>query len=324
MRTTGVGSMPGTSFAEATRIVATTQSVVAFPELPARPDSDMISRALGLSELPVERCLDGWRLSRKQDGAHRRAARWWRNDFDDFEEFTQGEFTQGMESPVKIAITGPWTLATCLRLPHPTMDHVLADPIAVLDVAQGMGEAVGELVARFASRFPNELIIQIDEPALAGVLDGALPTTSGMHRYRRPDRGEIIRVLREVCVPGAWLHSCGGAVPLDLLKQSGFHGISCPLPGEPQQIEVLEEWIGTGGALAAGVVDTRVPRCPGHDEIAARVLTSLRHFAMDPGHIDDSVLLTPECGLASWALGDAGRCFETLDRAAGIVSAELA
>ena len=80
MRTTGMGSMPGRDFREATRVVADLSgALLAWPELPQRDASSaMIGRTLGLLAQPCELATDGWRLAAARDSAQQRAARWWR------------------------------------------------------------------------------------------------------------------------------------------------------------------------------------------------------------------------------------------------------
>lgn len=319
MRTTGVGSLPGTDFAGATRMVCGSQSLVAFPELPGRRDSGMISRTLGLSELEVDDTADGWRLAARPGGARARAARWWRNDLDDFEEFGP---TDGRR--VKISVAGPWTLASQVRLPHPTMSHVLADPVAVRDLAQGLGEAVANLRDEFTRRFGVAPIIQLDEPVLGAVLGGQVPTFSGLEKYRRPDRGEVIEVLAEVSGPETWLHSCAGVVDPAILGAAGITGLSRPLPSRSLDMDAIAGWLDAGNTWAAGVVPSwPATSSPGVDRIVTDTLAVLRRLDMDPLLLGERVLLTPECGLASWTMVASGRCFEDLARASEIVVEQL-
>ena len=279
----------------------------------------MIARTLGLTELEVDDTADGWRLASRPGGALARAARWWRNDLDDFEEFGPRE-----SAPVKISVAGPWTLASQVRLPHPTMTHVLADPVAVRDLAQGLGEAVRDLVAEFTRRFGAAPVIQLDEPVLGAVLGGQVSTFSGLEKYRRPDRGEVIEILAEVATSETWLHSCAGLVDPGNLRAAGITGLSCPVPTSPAGIDEIGAWIDGGSTWLAGVVPSwPATSSPGVDRIVTDTLAVLRRLEMDPEVLDERVLLTPECGLASWTMVAAGRCFEDLARAAEIVVEQL-
>lgn len=320
MRSTGVGSLPGTDFAAAIRMVCGTQSVIAFPELPARPDSGMIARTLGLTELEVDNTADGWRLGARAGAARARAAKWWTNDLDDFEEFGAID-----GAPVKISVTGPWTLATQVRLPHPTMTHVLADPIAVRDLAEGLGEAVQRLLAEFTRRFGVAPIIQLDEPALTTIMGGQVPTFSGLEKYRVPDRSEIIEILARVTGPATWLHSCAAVVSPEILTAAEITGLSGPLPGGSGGLDEIGAWLDSGGTWAAGVVPSWPGTAsPGVDRIVTDTLTVLRRLDMDPELLDERVILTPECGLAGWTAVNAGRCFDDLARAGEVISQQLA
>lgn len=173
---TALGSMPGRDFRESTRIVADLlPDLLAWPELPARDASSaMIGRTLGLLEQPCELTADGWRLAARADAAQRRAQRWWSSDLDDIEELTQD-----YGGALKVALAGPWTLATSVRLAHPTMTHVLADEGACRDLTQALAEAVAQLASRLVARLGRRLIVQLDEPVIGAVLGGTLPTFSG-------------------------------------------------------------------------------------------------------------------------------------------------
>ncbi len=328
MRVTGLGSMPGRDFREATRIVAELQpDVLAWPEVPARDaSSTMIGRTLGLLELPVNLTDDGWRLAAAKGSAQLRAERWWRSDLDDFEELTQGH--QGV---VKVALAGPWTLATSLRLTHPTMTHVLADEVACQDLAQALAEAVAGLVARLRARLGREVVIQIDEPVIGTVLGGTMPTFSGLQHYRVPARDEVqaswqglVAAAGSAGVDAVWLHSCGPDLDLDLARRAGLDAVA--LDARFVNARTLDEiggWLDVGRTLALGIVRTDQVAVPTVDAIVTAALRVLRPLELDPELLDAAVLLTPACGLGLWPADQAARLLERLPEAAELVAEQL-
>lgn len=325
MRTTGLGSMPGADFREATRVVRDLSAeVLAWPEVPDRgASSAMIGRTLGLLAQATNLTSDGWRLASSPDAAQLRAERWWGHDLDDFEELTLG-----FEGTLKVALAGPWTLASQLRLPHPTMSHVITDQGACRDLGQALAEAVKALAERLQARFAGPLIIQIDEPAAPAVLSGELPTFSGLHRYRTPDHDEALESWRGVVaaahqagVEQLWLHSCAAGIDSDLAGRAGFSALA--LPASQLNLDEAGYWLDAGRTLALGVVPTDQPRVPGVDQITAEALSRLRQLDIDPALLDDQVVLTPDCGLAGWPMSAAARVLQHLNEASGLVSEQL-
>ena len=86
---------------------------------------------------------------------------------------------------------GPWTLAATVEKPRG--DKVLSDHGARRELAQALAEGVRAHVRDVRRRLPGaeRLVVQVDEPALAAVLGGQVPTASGFgrHRTRAPARG---------------------------------------------------------------------------------------------------------------------------------------
>lgn len=321
--------MPGTDFREVTRMVADLMpDLLAWPELPQRDSSSAIAgRTLGLLEQPCNLSSDGWRLAAARDAAQQRAARWWRLDLDDFEELTQDH-----RGVVKVALAGPWTLASSVRLAHPTMDHVIADAGACRDLAQALAEAIVELVRRLRRRLGRALIVQVDEPVIAAVLDGGLSTFSGLHRYRIPDREEVLASWRLLTAPleqadgveGVWLHSCAPGFDFDLARRAGFTGVSLDaryLDGP--RSEACAEWLADGRTLGLGVVRTDRVEVPAVDQVVGASVQLLRRFGLDPASLDAQVVLTPACGLGGWPMREAGLVLERLAQASGLVAEQL-
>lgn len=327
MRITALGSMPGTDFREASRMVADLlPDLLAWPELPARDASSaMIGRTLGLLEQAANLTADGWRLAVSSDAAQQRAARWWRHDLDDLEELTEHH-----EGALKVAITGPWTLASAVRLAHPTMNHVIADAGACRDLGQALAEGIGELTMLLGQRLGRRLIVQVDEPAIGAVLGGELATFSGLQRYRTPETDEVVGSWRwlvdAIGAAGAtaWLHSCAPGLDLGLVGRAGFDGVALDTRFiDARGLDGIGSWLDAGRSLGLGTVRTDQVRVPSVDEIVAEALRVLRPLEIYAELLDANVVLTPACGLASWPAGAAAQLLERLAPAAELVTEQL-
>ena len=144
---TGVGSLPGTDYPAAVRLVFDTLGSVDnglphLPELPARgPWAGLIGRACGLLvDLPVSFDAGVWRLSDATGIDGRRARATLRDDLDVLEENAQG-----LTGPLRITATGPWTLAATTLAPRG--GHVLKDASARRDLAQSLAAGLTDLRA---------------------------------------------------------------------------------------------------------------------------------------------------------------------------------
>ena len=132
IRTTGIGSWPGTDMADAVKIAfAECPDLPYLPELPARgglrrPDRtlDRVPRRPGRRSATCR-----WRLTDASGRDHRLAISTLRADLDVLEEHAQG-----YQGTVKLSVAGPWTLAAMME--RPRGDRVLADPGARRDVGQ--------------------------------------------------------------------------------------------------------------------------------------------------------------------------------------------
>ncbi|MDX6276542.1 MAG: hypothetical protein QOJ72_670, partial [Nocardioidaceae bacterium] len=105
---TGIGSMPGTDFAESLRIVLGEVGELAYvPELPARGvHAGMIGRTLAvLDGLEADLQPDGWRLGAGEGADLRRARSLLAQDLDVAEELAGDH-----DGLLKIQVTGPLTL----------------------------------------------------------------------------------------------------------------------------------------------------------------------------------------------------------------------
>jgi methionine synthase II (cobalamin-independent) len=331
---TGIGSLPGTDLGAALRMTFDKVSGLPYlPELPARgPWAGMIGRATGiLSGLSASYDAGEWRLGGAPGIDQRRARATWRDDLDRLEESAEG-----YSGPLKIAVTGPWTLAASLF--RPLGGRVLGDPSARADLAQSLVDGLEQVVRDLHRRMPTvALTLQLDEPSLPAVLAGRVPTEGGFFRHRAVDRAEAVQALDLCCAlgPETVLHCCAPLGPLSLGTGSlhvsrasdgrsaapGFAAVSL----DQDQIadwDALGAAIEEGLTLHLGCLPTAAGRVPGVDLLTRRVLAAVRPLELGPV-LADRLVLTPSCGLAGYQPSAASRVFEVLARVAERVDGEL-
>jgi methionine synthase II (cobalamin-independent) len=318
----GVGSLPGTDVAWATRVVRevlTTPSptdssrpagVPFVPELPARgPGADLVGRAaVRLVDLPVDLQPSGWRLvDRQSRPGHdmRRGQAFWREDLDRL-----AEALDGWTGPLKVQVAGPWTLAATVWLPRG--ERAVSDPGARRDLVGSSAEAVRLLVADLRAAVPGaRLVVQVDEPSLPAVLDGALPTASGLHRTRSVPTSEVSDGLALVVAAAhderaaTIVHCCADDPPVAVLRRSGADALSLDtrlLTGSGW--ESVAAAVEDGISLWAGCVpagdDSAATRGSVEgvaDETADRLTRAWRDVGLALPLLADLVV-TPACGLA--------------------------
>ncbi|HST65821.1 MAG TPA: methionine synthase, partial [Mycobacteriales bacterium] len=224
-RATGVGSMPGTDPAEAIRIVlGELPDLPHLPELPGRGvGADMVGRgAAFLVDLPVDLQPSGWRLVDRPGRDQRRAADLLARDLDTLEDLAQDHV-----GPLKLQVTGLWTLAATIELHYG--DKAVSDPGAVRDLGQSLAEGVRRHVADIARRLPGaQVVLQLDEPSVPAVLTAQVPTASGFGTLRAvPEqvvRAGLTDVLDAATDAGAVrtvVHCCASRPPVGLFREAG-------------------------------------------------------------------------------------------------------
>ena len=288
--------MPGTDPAEAVRVVLGELPDLPFlPELPARgPGADLTGRGTALlADLHVDLQPSGWRITARPSRDGQRARDFLSRDLDALEE-------TGARPPVlKLQAPGPWTLAATIELGRG--DRLLADHGAVLDLAQSLAEGLRRHLADVASRLPGTtLLLQLDEPALPGVLAAQIPTASGFGRLRAPDLPVAAERLQTVLsvAEHTVVHCCASSPPIDLLRRAGAGALSLDAAMlTPRDDDAIGLAIEEGAGLLLGVV-------PGTDaeldlDRSLQPVKELwRRLGFDPGLLPASVVLTPACGLA--------------------------
>ena len=310
--------MPGTNPAEVMRVVA--GELPGFPHLPELPDrgpgADLTGRTAALLvEIPVEVTPRGWRLAERPGRDVARAKTMLSSDLDVMEEVLDG-----FRGPLKIQLCGPWTLAATLELPR-TLNVAIADPGAVADLTASLAEGAAAHAAEVAKRVPGaRLVVQFDEPALAAVAGGEVPTASGLSRLR-PVEAETLRerLAQVIASTGKYtvVHSCSTAVPFGIIRAAGADALSFDLSqlrrGEEDGVaEAAEAGMGvfTGAipavpvpaAAAAGPVRAGgINPADGSDEArqtAERVMRLWRRLGLPLETLPGQAVITPACGLA--------------------------
>jgi methionine synthase II (cobalamin-independent) len=304
---TGIGSMPGTDFAESLRVVLGEVGEFAYvPELPGRGvHAGMIGRTLAvLDGIGADLQPDGWRLGAGEGADLRRARSLLAQDLDATEELAADH-----DGLLKIQVTGPLTLAATVE--RPRGDKMLADHGARREISESLAEGLRTHVADIGRRFPRaDLVVQVDEPSIVAVMTGGIPTASGFSRHRSvhpPEADALLRgVVDAITAAGARpaVHSCAPDVPVELLADAGFTAISFDLSlARPDDVwaEVFEKgvdlWFGVVPSTdTAGVTDAA---------LGDRIETFFSHFGFDEETYAKRLVVTPTCGLAgaspAWA-----------------------
>jgi hypothetical protein len=292
---TGIGSHPGEDHLEALRVVfGELPGLPYLPELPGRGvGADMIGRTAALLvDLSVEVQPSGWRLTDRPGRDHRRAVDHLRRDLDGLEELGQGH-----EGPVKVQVCGPWTLAGAIELRHGNL--MLSDPGAVRDLAASLAQGVADHVAEVRRRLPaaTEVVLQLDEPGLPGVLAGSVPTASGFGRLPAVEEWRVEESLKLFEAP--LVHCCAPGVPFALLRRAGVRGVGVDASLlRRRDEEVLGEAVEAGMRFLLGVVPSADTRLPDAGVLAKPAIELWRRLGFAPGELAGQVTLTPACGLA--------------------------
>jgi hypothetical protein len=305
---TGVGSLPGDDPGEAMRVV--TGELDTFPhliELPAAGvGADLVGRgAAHLVGLHVDVQPSGWRFAAHEGGDERRARAMLARDLDVLEEHTQG-----YAGPLKLQVAGPWTLASSLELHYG--DKALADTGAVRDITAALAEGIAAVAKDVAHRVPGAaVVVQFDEPLLAAVLLGRVPTASGFGTLRIVEPTTVIEglkvVVEAVTSVGATpiAHCCAGSPPVGLFVDAGMRAVSLDATLLTERDDdALGQAVETGIALFLGLVPSLdVDPLPRIGDIVgpARRLWSRLGFA--PENLTRDVVVTPTCGLAGSSPG---------------------
>lgn len=323
---TGVGSMPGTDPREAMAVVVgELPELPHLPELPARgPGADMVGRTAGLLvDMPVQTTARGWRLTAAPGRDLSRAASLLSADLDAMEEAAAQ-----YEGPFKVQACGPWTLAASLELSR-SVEPALADAGAVADLVASLAEGLAAHVAAVRRRLPAAtVILQLDEPALPGVLAGSVPTASGLYRVAAVEGSDAADSLRTVLGSASAptvVHCCAPEIPFGCIKKAGATAASFDLgmfrrTDEEAFGEAVESGIGMfiGAVPAVQPPPELRPDSDGRQAAAAVIGLWLR-IGLPADDLTRQVVMTPACGLAGASPGYARTALERCQAAARLI-----
>ncbi|MEW1956157.1 methionine synthase [Kineococcus sp. NPDC059986] len=193
-----VGALPGEDSREAARTVfgelGDPPHVPHLPLLPARgPGADPLGRTASLLvDLPVDRQPAGWRFVDAPGRDAARAGAFLRADLDEL-----AEAADGWTGPLALPVVGPWSLLASVELTRG--ERSVSDHGARRDVVASLAEGLSRHVADVRRLVPGaQVVVHVEEPSLAAVLAGRLPTQSGYGTLRAVDRAEVRDALRDV------------------------------------------------------------------------------------------------------------------------------
>ncbi len=292
-----------------------------LPELPGRgPGADLTGRTAALLvDLPVETTPRGWRLADRQGRDERRATGMLTADLD-----ALAEAAEGYSGPLKIQVCGPWTLAATLELTR-SSEPALADPGAIADLRDSLAEGVAAHVAAVRELVPGAtILLQVDEPALPGVLAGSIPTASGLRRLPAVDATIAADGLRRMLAAAqapTIVHCCAPNVPFRCISQAGPAAVAFDLSLiRRADLDAIGELAEAGLGIFAGAVATSPatvgPGRPGARQAGAgqagagpageaavraaaeAVIGLWRRIGLRAADLSAQVVITPACGLA--------------------------
>ncbi len=266
---TALGPWPGEDPVEALRIVRGELGSPHLPFLPELPDRGVGSDALGrtaslLVELPVDVQPFGWRLVDRPGKDLMRAVSALSTDINILADLVGAEETPSTE--LKVQLRGPLSLAAGLHLHNG--ERALIDYGARREITASLAAGVEGYLKRVAAAAPGaRLVVQIDEPDIAAVLGGTIPTSSGYRTLRSVPGQEITESWRLVIDA---LRAAGAAeivvavpeveAPFDRILAAGADGIAVPLRAlTSRQWEQLAGAVEAGKRLWAGALNVADP-----------------------------------------------------------------
>ncbi|MFJ5954954.1 hypothetical protein ACIQC5_03240 [Paenarthrobacter sp. NPDC092416] len=253
---TALGPWPGSDPVEATRIIRGELGDPHIPFLAELPDRGVGSDALGrtgslLVELPLDVQPHGWRLVDRPGKDLQRARSALATDLNVLADVAGEEDVSAPQ--LKIQILGPMGLAAGLHLHNG--ERALLDYGARRDIAESLAAGVAEHLGRIAAAVPGaEIVVQVDEPDIAAVMGGTIPTASG-YRTLRSIGGEEVTGAWRVVIDAL---KAAGAVevvvsvpeieaPIERIIAAGADGVAIPL-----RALTSRQWEQLAGAVEAG------------------------------------------------------------------------
>ncbi len=324
---TALGTMPGTDVLESVRLLRGELGAPHISFLPALPARGAAAQPLArtaavLDELHADQQPHGLRVSGVPGKDSRAARALLAGDVNVLADVIGAESGPD-DAPVKTQLVGPLSLAAGLHL-H-AGERALKDHGARRDIADSLASGIREHVRAVRAAAPGrDVLVQLDEPELARVLAGALPTMSGYRTLRAVPAAEVRRSLstvaaacREAGAAGVALNLPPGVDPR-LAREAGADAVQVPAPaGSAHEWEPLAALVEEGLQLWLGLVPVPAAAAAGSRALAAGVWSVWRDLGL-PGAALDAVRITPREELD--ALGPA-ELREVLERVTGTAAA---
>ena len=303
---TALGAWPGEDPLEAARIIRGELGGPHLPFLAELPDRGVGSDALGrtaslLEELAVDVQPYGWRLVDRPGKDFRRAASALATDINVLADVAGAEDVSAAE--LKVQLVGPLSLAAGLHLHNG--ERALIDYGARRDLAASLAAGVGRYLSRVSAAVPvARLVVQLDEPDIAAVLAGTIPTSSG-YRTLRAVAGSEARESWRVVIDA--LRSAGAAevvlsvpeieAPFEQIMAAGADGVAVPLKAlTSRQWEQLAGAVEAGKHLWLGALEVTNDPLPGVAGCVESVWRPWRQLGL-PASSLSSLRVTPGPGL---------------------------
>lgn len=292
---------------EAARIIRGELGSPHLPFLAELPDRGVGSDALGrTAALLVEMAVDvqpyGWRLVDRPGKDFRRAASALSTDINVLADVAGAEDATAPE--LKVQLLGPLGLAAGLHLHNG--ERALIDYGARRDIADSLAAGVGGYLSRISSAVPGaRLVVQVDEPDIAAVLAGTIPTSSGYRTLRAVGGQEITESWQMVIEA---LRAAGAAeivisvpeieAPIDRIIAAGADGVAVPLRAlTTRQWEQLATAVEAGKRIWAGALDVSRGTLPRVADVVESVWRPWHELGL-PASSLGSIRVTPSAGLS--------------------------
>jgi len=304
---TALGPWPGQDPVEATRIIRGELGSPHLPFLAELPDRGVGADAIGrtaslLVDLAVDVQPHGWRIVDRPGRDLVRARSALSTDINVLADIAGEEDSAAEE--FKVQLRGPLSLAAGLHLHNG--ERALIDYGARRDIAASLAAGVGAHLAKVSAAVPGaRLVVQLDEPDIASVLAGTIPTSSGYRTLRSVAGQEVTELWRVVidALRGAGAAEIAIAVPeieapFERILSAGADAIAVPLRAlTTRQWEQLAEALEAGTRLWAGALQADGPGgVPKASEVVDSVRRPWQQLGL-PLEALGTVRVTPSGGL---------------------------
>jgi methionine synthase II (cobalamin-independent) len=201
----------------------------------------------------------------------------------------------------------------------------VVDAGARRDLAQSLAEGIAAHVAEVSARVPGaRVVVQLDEPSVPAVLQGALPTASGFGKLPAVEASvvqqELAAVVEAVGGPVV-VHCCANRAPLELFRSAGAAAVSFD-HGLVQDLDAVGTAVDAGLHLVLGVVPGTDAVLPAPKATASRLRAWWNELGFAADELSAAVTLSPSCGLAGASPGYAREAMTHVREAARYLQPE--